>query len=63
MCAEMRIIMIGIIGAMDEEVAKIVEAMEIELYTNRQTYINAMSESKESHAIPIIMNLINSTAK
>ena len=30
MCAEMRIIMIGIIGAMDEEVAKIVEAMEIE---------------------------------
>ena len=29
-CAEMRIIMIGIIGAMDEEVAKIVEAMEIE---------------------------------
>ena len=26
----MRIIMIGIIGAMDEEVAKIVEAMEIE---------------------------------
>ena len=34
-----------------------------ELYTNRQTYINAMSESKESHAIPIIMNLINSTAK
>ena len=34
-----------------------------ELYTNRQTYINAMSESKESHAIPIIMNLINSTAR
>ena len=34
-----------------------------ELYTNRQTYINAMSESKESHAIPIIMNLNNSTAK
>ena len=34
-----------------------------ELYENRHTYINNMAKSKESNAIPIIMELIENSSK
>lgn len=37
--------------------------MIMELYNNRQKYIDAMSQSKQSNAIPIIMDLIKEYSK